>query len=190
MVEPDEVMSFWLDEIGPSGWYLEDEGLDAGIRDRFGAAWAEAMEGGYGVWQTSASGILAYLILTDQFPRNMFRGKATAFASDHLARCASKMAIDRGWDKQIDEPQRQFFYLPLMHSENLADQDRCVRLIKERMTSENNLLHAKAHREVIRQFGRFPYRNEALERRSTKDEAAYMDQGGYGHTLRVFQAAE
>jgi len=91
---------------------------------------------------------------------------------------------------KVDEPVRQFFYLPLMHSECLADQERCVRLMKTRMpdSGESNLLHAKAHREVIRRFGRFPYRNEALERRDTAPEVAFLDQGGYGAVVQAVQA--
>ena len=133
---------------------------------------------------------MAYLIVTDQFPRNMFRGTGRAFATDGAARAAAKAAIAKGWDRRIDPPARQFFYLPLMHSECLVDQDRCVRLMMERMPdSEDNLLHAKAHRDVIRRFGRFPYRNEALARHDTGPEAAYLAEEGYGGTVRTLQAA-
>ena len=191
MVGPDEVLKFWLDEAGPKSWYLQDEAFDAEIRNRFEKAWEGLCEGKFSMWLTYPSGALAYLILSDQFPRNMFRGSGTAFASDQLALAAAKAAISKKWDLKIDEPARQFFYLPLMHSENLCDQDRCVRLMKERMPSEgpSNLLHARAHREVIRLFGRFPYRNEALERSSTAPEVDYVTAGGYGETVRVLQAA-
>ena len=93
---------------------------------------------------------------------------------------------------RIDEPARQFFYLPLMHSENLCDQDRCVRLICERMPGEggSNLLHARAHREVIRRFGRFPHRNAALGRASSASEAAFLKAGGYGGVVRDLQKAD
>ena len=191
MVSPEEVLEFWLDEVGPDGWYEVDPALDARIRDRFAGAWQEAREGKYALWLTYPSGALAYIILTDQFPRNMFRGEAAAFATDAAALAAAKAAIDKGWDMRIDEPARQFFYLPLMHSENLCDQDRCVRLMCERMaqTGASNLLHARAHREVIRQFGRFPYRNEALARNFTAHERSYVEEGGYGSTLRRLQGA-
>ncbi|MBO6896648.1 MAG: DUF924 domain-containing protein [Shimia sp.] len=192
MVGPEEVLSFWLDEVGPSGWYAVSEELDAEIRQRFEATWQQAQAGGLGQWLAYPSGTLAYLILTDQFSRNMFRGSAQAFASDRKALCAAKVAIDKKWDLKIDEPARQFFYLPLMHSENLCDQERCIRMFLERMpeTGEANLLHAKAHREVIRKFGRFPYRNDALARASTEVEMAYVADGGYGATVRTLQAAE
>ncbi len=190
MVSPEEILTFWLDEIDPAGWYNPTDELDQTIRTRFGAALQAAIDGSFGLWLTYPSGTLAYLILTDQMPRNMFRGEGRAFETDHLARAAAKMAIDRCWDMKIDEPARQFFYLPLMHSESLCDQERCVRLIHERLdkTGAQNLLHARAHREVIRLFGRFPYRNEALHRHSTAPELDYVSAGGYGSTVRELQA--
>lgn len=186
---PDDILSFWLDEKTPADWYKADDALDQEIRDRFGATWEAGMQGKFGLWLTYPSGALAYIILMDQFPRNMFRGSGKAFASDKSALAAAKVAIDRQWDMRIDEPARQFFYMPLMHSENLCDQERCIRLMKERMpkNGESNLLHAKAHREVIRKFGRFPYRNEALERRYTKVEQDYVANGGYGSTVKEMQ---
>lgn len=191
MVSPEEVLSFWLDEVGPEGWYLQDEALDAQIRERFLETWKAACEGRFSLWLTYPSGSLAYIILMDQFPRNMFRGSKQAFASDKAALAAAKCAVDKGWDLKIDEPARQFFYLPMMHSENLCDQERCVRLMCERMPNHGagNLLHARAHREVIRQFGRFPYRNEALDRPTTEHEATYVSNGGYGATVRALQSA-
>lgn len=191
MVGPEEVLSFWLDEVGPEGWYLQDDSLDAKIRDRFLEAWKGACEGKFSLWLTYPSGALAYVILMDQFPRNMFRGSAKAFSSDKAALAAAKCAVDKGWDLKIDEPARQFFYLPMMHSENLCDQERCVRLMCQRMPEHggSNLLHARAHREVIRKFGRFPYRNEALSRETTEPEAVYVSGGGYGSTVRELQSA-
>lgn len=186
----NDVLSFWLDEKSPADWYNADDALDQEIRDRFGETWQAAMEGKFGLWLTYPSGALAYIILTDQFSRNMFRGTAKAFKSDKAALAAAKVAIDREWDMRIDEPARQFFYMPLMHSENLCDQERCIRLMKERMpsSSESNLIHAKAHREIIRKFGRFPYRNDALSRRYTQVEQDYVKNGGYGSTMRALQS--
>ncbi len=192
MVSPEEVLRFWLDEVGPKGWYQNSEALDAQVRDRFSDVWENARAGAYGLWLTYPSGTLAYVILTDQFPRNMFRGEGRAFATDRAGLTAAKVAINRGWDIRIDEPARQFFYLPLMHSENLCDQERCVRLICERMPEHGpgNLLHARAHREVIRRFGRFPYRNAVLGRASTAPERAFEAEGGYGVLVReVTEAA-
>lgn len=189
LASPEEVLQFWLDECSPQDWYKQDDALDQKIRDRFLDTWKEAKAGKFSMWLTYASGALAYIILTDQFPRNMFRADGTAFSTDRAAVAAAKSAIEKGWDMRINEPARQFFYLPLMHSENSCDQDRCVRLMCDRMPlhGQSNLLHARAHREVIREFGRFPYRNEALGRKSSPQEAAYIAAGGYAHTLRGLQ---
>ena len=190
MVTPQDVISFWIDEVGPKGWYAGGEDLDAKVRDRFLGTWKEAQEGACGLWLTSPKGSLAYLILTDQFPRNMFRGSPDSFATDKSARAAAKAAIEKDWDLRTKGAARQFFYMPLMHSENLVDQDRCVRLMCKRMGEDgnDNLRHACAHREIIRLFGRFPYRNDALGRTSTKAETAWMADEGYGAVLRVVDA--
>ncbi|OED47591.1 hypothetical protein AB838_13135 [Rhodobacteraceae bacterium (ex Bugula neritina AB1)] len=190
MAGPEEILAFWLDEVGEKGWYLQDDALDQQIREKFQKTWEAACEGTFSFWLTYPSGTLAYIILMDQFARNMFRGEARAFATDRAALSSAKVAVNKRWDMKIDEPARQFFYLPLMHSENLCDQERCIRLMMERMpkTGASNLLHARAHREVIRQFGRFPYRNEALRRASTTPERDYVMAGGYGETMRQIQA--
>jgi uncharacterized protein (DUF924 family) len=191
MKGPEEILQFWLDEVGPSGWYEATDALDDKIRERFLTTWEAACRGELTGWLTSARGALAYIILLDQFPRNMFRGQGKAFSSDRMALCAAKEVVRKGCDMKIEEPARQFFYLPMMHSESLADQERCVRLMKERMpkSGANNLIHAKAHRQVIREFGRFPYRNEALDRRMTEPERAYVSNGGYGKTYQELRAA-
>lgn len=191
LVGPEEVLSFWLDEVTPEAWYNSTPELDQTLRTRFEATWEQAQSGGLGQWLTYASGTLAYIILNDQFPRNMFRGTGKAFASDQKALAAAKIAIHKKWDLKIDAPARQFFYVTLTHSENLCDQERAVRMYLERMAeAEDHLLHAQAHREVIRQFGRFPYRNEVLGRTSSDLEQAYLSNGGYGYTLRTLQSAK
>lgn len=187
---PEEVLAFWLDEVGPAGWYAGGDELDETIRQRFAGLYDRARAGALSMWLTYPSGTLAYIVLTDQFSRNMFRDTAQAFGMDRAAKAAAKAAISKGWDKRIDEPARQFFYMPLMHSECLEDQDRAVRLFKTRMpeTGDDNLPHARAHREVIRRYGRFPTRNQALARDSSKDEQAYLDAGGYGAIVREMKS--
>lgn len=187
MIGPDDVLKFWLDECTPEQWFKVDNDFDDEIRQRFGRAWLGATEGQYALWLTYPNGALAYSILTDQMPRNMFRDSDQAFATDRAALAAAKAAIAKGWDMRIDSPARVFFYMPLEHSENLSDQDRAVRLISERMGDATFLLHARAHREVIRQFGRFPHRNAVLGRKSTAAEQAFLDNGGYGEIVRQLQ---
>ncbi len=187
----DEVISFWVDEIGPEKWYAVDDALDAQIRERFQPLWEKARDGRLLRWASCARGSLAYIIVTDQFPRNMFRGDRRAFATDDLARQVAARACHLGFDRRTPEPQRQFFYLPLMHSESQMDQDRAVRMFLLRMpeTGASNLLHARAHRAVIREFGRFPYRNAALGRETTAREQVFLDQGGYGTAVASLQDA-
>ena len=192
MKQADDILTYWLDEVGPDGWYRGDKALDDDIRDQFEFTWERAQLGACGLWLTDPAGILAYIILTDQFSRNMYRDDARAFASDKSARAAAKVAIDREWDRAISEPARQFFYMPLMHSENLIDQDRAVRLIHSRLpdTGGSTLTHARVHRSIIRKFGRFPYRNAALGRTMTPAEQKFMDDGGYGTLFREETVSE
>merc|ERR1711960_39368 len=114
MTTPQEVLEFWLDDTGPEGWYRQSEALDTEIRQRFEPAWQQARQGGLREWRCSPRGALAYIVLTDQFPRNMFRGDARAFATDRLALRAAYSAIHANQDLMIEEPERQFFYLPYM----------------------------------------------------------------------------
>ncbi|WP_333830553.1 DUF924 family protein [Pararhodobacter sp.] len=175
-----EIIDFW-EEIGPKGWYNSTPELDATIRERFLADWEAASTGGLCQWLGSPQGALAYLIVTDQFARNMFRGDARAFATDTRARKAATMAIHHRMDLKLPEPIRQFFYLPFMHGETTFDQDRCICLMIARLpeTGADNLLHARAHREIIRRFGRFPYRNAALGRKNTPAEEEFLAGNGY-----------
>ena len=186
-VEYGEVLRFWLEELEPRDWYVADAAVDARIRERFLGAWEAARGGELRDWEATARGALALLVLTDQFPRNMFRGDGRAFATDALARGVARRAVARGFDLEVEAPARQFFYLPFEHSESLTDQERAVRLIAMRMDAPETLLHARAHREVIRRFGRFPYRNAALGRETSAAEKAFLEGGSYGAVLRGLQ---
>jgi len=182
----EEIVQFW-EKVGPQGWYAVREELDAEIRDRFLPIWEEAEAGGLAEWRSNAWGALAYIILTDQFPRNMFRGQPRAFATDPMAREAALVAVRHDFDLKTAEPMRQFFYLPFMHSEDPFDQDRCVRLMICRLpeTGAENLRHARAHRDIIRRYRRFPYRNAAVGRDSTPEEERFLAEGGYASALNA-----
>ncbi len=188
MSDPIEVLDFWLGEIGPEGWYAGGEEIDDACAVRFGDLWAALNDGGLEHWVDGVVGTLAYVIISDQFARNIHRGKAEAFATDAHARSAAARAIDEGWDMQAPVPERQFFYMPFEHSENLADQDRAVDLMAERMEGDAELLlHARAHREIIARFGRFPFRNAALGRDSTPEEQAFLAEGAYGAVVNALR---
>ena len=190
MSDPIEILDFWLGEIGPEGWYAGGEELDATIRDRFGEIWQAAHDGGLEHWVEGTVGTLAYLILCDQFSRNMHRDTAKAFATDPQALAAAKQAVAEGWDLNAPEPERQFFYMPFGHSEDITDQDQAVALLSERMASDPEMaLHAQAHREIIIRFGRFPSRNAALGRETTPEEAEFLATGGYGAVVNALKAS-
>jgi uncharacterized protein (DUF924 family) len=126
--------------------------------------------------------------VTDQFSRNIHRDTPMAFACDGRALAAARRAIEAGWDMGAPEPERQFFYMPFEHSEVPADQAMAVHLMETRMPSDPDMaLHARAHAEVIRRFGRFPTRNAALGRVSAPDEQSYLDAGGYAAIVRALK---
>ena len=190
MSDPVEVLDFWLGEIGPDGWYAGGEGIDDAVAVRFGALWDALHGDGLEHWVEGVVGCLAYLIVADQFSRNIHRGTALAFATDDRARAAARRALDEGWDRLAPVPERQFFYMPFEHSEDLADQDLAVRLMAERMNGESEaLLHARAHRDIIARFGRFPFRNAALGREDTAEEAAFLAEGSYAATVTRLRAS-
>lgn len=172
-----DVVSFWH-EAGPDRWFEKDTDFDKEIRERFFDTYEAAAAGKLSHWEQSAQSALALLILLDQFPRNMFRDDARAFATDPLARAVAAGAIVRGFDSQVPEELRKFFYLPFEHSEDLADQERCIALNKAAGNVEN-LKWAEIHADIIRRFGRFPHRNAALGRATTSEEKDFLDSGGF-----------
>lgn len=191
MADPVEVLDFWLGEIGTDGWFNGGDAVDDAIRSRFLDVWQAARGGGLDHWVDGAVGTLAYLVVTDQFPRNMFRGSPDAFATDAQALAAARKAVDAGWDMDAPEPERNFFYLPFEHSEDPRDQELSVQLVTERMPQHPDFaLHARAHREVILRFGRFPFRNAALGRTSTPQEAAFLEAGAYPALVNQMREAE
>jgi uncharacterized protein (DUF924 family) len=173
---PSTVLAFWR-EAGPSRWFTKDAAFDAEIREKFLATYDAACAGKLRDWEANAEDMLALVIVLDQFPRNIFRNDARTFAADHLARAAANTALKRGYDQDVDEAVRGFFFLPFMHSEDLGDQIRCVELY--RAAGDANLTYAEEHRDIIKRFGRFPHRNAVLGRATTPDEQAFLDGGGF-----------
>ena len=171
------VLDFWRG-AGPDKWFKKDDAFDAAIRARFLPTYEAAAAGHLEEWESSLEGALALLIVLDQFPRNMFRGGARAFAADPLARQVADRAIAQGFDRQVPEAERGFFYLPFEHSESLSDQERCCALYRAAGDAEG-LKWAELHADIIRKFGRFPHRNAAMGRTTTQDEQAFLDAGGF-----------
>lgn len=190
-VTAPEIVDFWLNKVGPPGWYGGGEALDARIRRSYLRSWTAARGGAFDEWRIDPAGTLALLILIDQFPRNMFRGSALSFATDARALRVARLALAAGHDLATPPETRAFIYLPFAHSEAPADQDLSVRLAHTRMGPPTPArgVHAEAHRAVIARFGRFPYRNDALGRTSTAEEIAWMKEGGYMLEVRRIEAA-
>ena len=174
---PAGILAFWRD-AGPERWYRRDDAFDAEVRRRFLGLWQCAAAGELSSWEASDDGALALVIVLDQFPRNMFRGDIRTYASDALAREVARRATGRGADARIDPTLREFLYLPFMHSEQLADQLRCIELSRAAGHAEN-LKWAEHHADIIRRFGRFPHRNRLLGRATTPEERAFLDEGGF-----------
>lgn len=175
MTKPQDVLEFWLAPATRARWFDKDEAFDAEIRQGFEATYKDAVAGKLDDWQKTPEGALALVILLDQLPRNMFRDTPKAFASDPQARQVTKAAIDRRFDLEIeDQDHRMLFYLPLEHSEDLADQERCIDLVRQRCADTDFLQWAVAHKKVIEQFGRFPHRNRILGRPNTEAEEDYL----------------
>jgi uncharacterized protein (DUF924 family) len=173
---PAAIVAFWR-EVGSERWFEKDAALDDEIKRRFLSLHEAAAAGKLTDWEQNAEGALALLILLDQFPRNMFRGEARAFATDALARAVASRAILNGFDGAFPD-MRRFLYLPFEHSENLADQERCIALYKATGDADG-LKWAKIHADIIRRFGRFPHRNAVLGRVTTPEERAFLDGGGF-----------
>lgn len=183
-----EVLDFWF---GPPGgpdaglardaWFRKDPAFDAAIRDRFGGLVDEAAAGGLAAWERTDDGVLALLLVCDQFPRNLFRGEARAFALDPRALALARGAVAAGRDLRHPPVRRAFAYLPFEHSESLADQRESVRLfgtLRDDPQAGGYHEWALRHLEVVERFGRFPHRNEALGRASTDDELAFLARPG------------
>jgi uncharacterized protein (DUF924 family) len=178
LATPEEVLDFWFG-VDPKKWYSKDDAFDAAIRERFLTTYEAGAAGRMADWEAMPESALALVIVLDQFSRNMFRGSPRTFAADALALAVAKRAVARGFDQKLQLPQRNFFYLPFMHSENLADQEICVALSRQN-SDENTLKFAQLHADIIRRFGRFPHRNTLLGRSTTPAEQAFLDAGGFG----------
>lgn len=176
MPGPKDVLEFWFSPRARPHWFESDAGLDEEIRSRFGPLWEHASSGGCDAWASSSEGALALIIVLDQFPRNMFRGDARSFASDEQALDVSRRAVDAGLDSDLDATQRQFLYMPHMHSEQLEDQERACELFGG--PGMPGPEWAEKHKVIIERFGRFPHRNEVLGRTSTPEEVAFLEQPG------------
>jgi uncharacterized protein (DUF924 family) len=174
---PADVVNFWI-EAGPSKWFSKDDAFDKAFKDRFLEAHYAAARRDLDLWMETAHGALALLILLDQFPRNAFRDTGHMFATDSLALHFTRIAVAQGYHQAVDLPLQPFILMPLMHSESLEDQEELLRILSQD-THPDTYKYAVIHRDVIRDFGRFPHRNQSLGRATTEAEQAFLDSGGF-----------
>lgn len=175
-MSPDDVLGFWFGQP-PARWFKKDPVFDQEIRDRFGALHGEVVLGQHDGWLTTARGRLAAIIVLDQFSRNMFRDTPGMFASDPRALEIALEGLTRGDDRALSPAERPFLFMPLMHAEDRAAQDRCVELFAA-LGGEQGLDFAEQHRAIVQRFGRFPHRNAILGRTSTPEEVEFLAQPG------------
>ncbi|MEA1987962.1 MAG: DUF924 family protein [Pseudomonadota bacterium] len=175
MNEPaSDILEFWFSERVSPQWFNASKELDNEILQRFGNLWHQALNNELNTWANTPEGALALVILLDQFPLNMFRGQAKSFKTEALAIKVTKHTVSQGFDKKIPKSQLMFLYMPLMHSENIEDQNLSIQLFTQAQLTQN-LRFANHHKELIQKFGRFPHRNAILERTSTDEEIKYLN---------------
>ncbi len=173
------ILTFWFEETAPKLHFKKDNAFDAEIAERFGDVWRAASDGALDFWAETADGALALIIVLDQFTRNLHRKSPMAFSQDEKALDKATAALVRGFDMDIAEARRSFFYMPFMHAEKLLAQEQSVELFKTRLPGKKNIKFAEEHRDIIQKFGRFPHRNEVLGRQSTEAEQFFLAKGGF-----------
>lgn len=197
MTDPiEDVLDFWfgeLNELGCSGpehrkrWWTKSDAFDEAIKAHFLHEYEAVVAGERESGRNTARGTLAYIIVLDQFSRNMFRGTPEMFTADELAREACREGLDAGFDAELEFDERVFFYLPLEHSESMDDHERCLEIFHDLLSSapepleadaKNYLDFAKAHKAIVERFGRYPHRNATLGRASTPEEIEFLEEPG------------
>jgi uncharacterized protein (DUF924 family) len=188
----EDVLDFWFGELNELGcsspehrkrWWTKSDAVDEAIKAHFFSDYEAIVAGDREAWRNTARGTLAYIIVLDQFSRNMFRGTPDMFAADELAREACCEGLDAGFDAELEFDERVFFYLPLEHSESLGDHQRCLEIFTGlldrapeplKADAKNYLDYAKGHQAIVERFGRYPHRNQTLGRASTLEEVEFL----------------
>ncbi|AOE49870.1 DUF924 family protein [Kangiella sediminilitoris] len=172
-----DVLGFWFETLEPKQWWQKDKELDLTISERFGELHKKVSQGEYYEWRDTPEGSLAEIIVLDQFSRNIYRGSAEAFRYDGQALTLSQVAIDKGYDARLSQVERQFLYLPFMHSESKLIHQHAVRLFSQ-LGDDYGYDFELKHKAIIDRFGRYPHRNDALNRQSTAEELEFLQQPG------------
>lgn len=172
-----DIVTYWFSEDVKPKWFEGGDAFDDELRRRFLPAWRQARDGALDHWTSTPEGVLALVLLLDQIPRNCHRGTTEAFSTDAEALHWANWAVEQGIDRSFGDDQRQFLYLPFMHSETLADQERGMQLYAA-LGLDSPLDYMRRHRDIIARFGRFPHRNDILGRPSTPEEVEFLKQPG------------
>lgn len=176
----DGVLDFWFSELVRPLWFNSTQEFDDELREKFLETYQAALGGKLSDWEKTPLGALALVICLDQFPLNMFRGRVESFEGEIPSLHVAERAIEKGLDQQLEGVQKAFLYMPFMHSEDMAQQDRSVELFSK-AELKDNLHWAKHHRGIVQRFGRFPHRNAILGRESTPEELVYLQSGEAFH---------
>lgn len=177
-IVPEDILNFWFYEVGRDKWFTEDRVLDGTIRDRFLTLHEQAAAGALKAWEDTPEGMLALMLLLDQFPRRMFRGTSRAFETDDMAQELAREAVIRHYDDRIDKDYKMLFYLPFLNSESEGNQRLALFYIRERVKENDWLSLAERHLEIVQRFGRFPQRNPILGRDPTPEEIEFLKRSG------------
>ncbi len=178
MIDSQNIIDFWFAETEKDLWFKKNSEFDAVIKQRFALLHEEACLGECWRWRTNAQGRLAEIIVLDQFSRNLHRESPKAFSTDTTALVLSQeLVTSSSFEQNLTVDQKAFALMPWMHSESLVIQEQSV-ILFEKYTNEYYLKFAKAHKEVIEKYGRFPHRNDVLDRQSTSEEKNYLESGG------------
>lgn len=173
-ITPSDILDYWYSAEVKPRWFNSTPQLDEEIKTRFSSVWEQADAGELDSWLWSPEGCLALIIIFDQFPLNMFRGEPKSFKTEAKAVSVTKHMIEKGLDKQLDQEYLSFTYMPLMHSEDMDDQDLSVKMFTEAGLT-NNARFAEHHRNIVKTYGRFPHRNAILGRESSPEEVEYLN---------------
>jgi uncharacterized protein (DUF924 family) len=171
----DDILNFWFKEIEPSQWWVKDLALDELIINRFSTVHQLANNCELFLWRSTPKGRLAEIILLDQFSRNMYRNTPRSFAADKLALALAQEAINVGADKHLNALERNFLYMPFMHSESLAIHEVAVKLYFDNGV-DSSIDFEQQHKIIIERFGRYPHRNKILNRVSSNEEIEFLTQ--------------
>jgi len=179
-ITPDDVLNFWFVENGRDQWFGKEEAFDDEIHRRFAEVARRARDGMLERWVEAPRSCLALILLIDQFSRNLYRQSPLAWSADVHALAVVRLALEKGYDAELNNDEQAFMYLPFMHSEVLADQERSLELFRDLADGGNEFNQAShesaiKHRDIIARFGRFPHRNQVLGRESTAEELEFLE---------------